>query len=83
MSFGNWLNTQREHPKVWSGLFFAALVGLLAWNVFERPHEAEFVLDAYPGFWAIFGFFVCSGLVIFVKKILQTMIVGPEDSYDE
>ena len=83
MSFGIWLNNQRALPKVWSGLFFAALAGLLAWNVFERPHEAEFVLDAYPGFWAIFGFFVCSGMVIFVKKILQTMIVGPEDSYDE
>ena len=83
MSFGDWLDAQRSLPKLWSGLFFAALAALLAWNVFERPHEAEFVLDAYPGFWAVFGFFVCSGMVIFVKKILQTMIVGPEDTYDE
>lgn len=83
MSFGDWLDAQRSLPKLWSWLFYVALGGLVVWNVFERPHEAEFVLDAYPGFWAGFGFLVCSGMVIFVKKILQTMIVGPEDTYDE
>lgn len=83
MSFGDWLENQRSLPKMWSWLLYVALGGLLVWNFFERPHEAEFVLDAYPGFWAVFGFFVCSGMVIFVKKILQTMIVGPEDQYDE
>lgn len=83
MSLGNWLDAQRAKPKVWSGLFFGVLVLLIAWNLFERPHVVEFVLDKYPGFWAVFGFGVCSALVIFVKKVLQTMIVGPEDQYDE
>ncbi len=36
-------------------LMFAALGLLVVLNLFIHPHEPHFGLDAYVGFWAVFG----------------------------
>ncbi|MDO9630655.1 MAG: hypothetical protein Q7I92_01990 [Humidesulfovibrio sp.] len=72
--------------RAWRGvigvLFFLALAGLVVANVFIRPHEAEFVYDAYAGFWAVFGLIGGLAMVIIMKKIVQPMISRGDDYYE-
>lgn len=63
------------------GLWIFPGLILLA-NFFIHPHEAEFGLDAYPGFWAVFGLLVTVAMVFVMKKIIQPMLVRPEEHTD-
>jgi hypothetical protein len=80
--FGMLLNVLRERRGVFGLLFFLGLAGLVVANVFIRPHEVEYVFDAYPGFWAVFGLVVGLALVIVMKKIVQPMISRGDDYYE-
>lgn len=80
--FGMLLNWLRSKSRVLAWLLFLALAGLVAANVFVRPHEAEYVFDAYPGFWAVFGLVVGLAMVIVMKKIVQPMISRGDDYYE-
>ncbi len=63
------------------GLWIFLGLILLA-NFFIHPHEAEYGLDAYPGFWAVFGLLVTVAMVFVMKKIIQPMLVRPEEHTD-
>jgi len=80
--FGMLLNWLRGRTRVLAALFFLGLAGLVAANVFIRPHEAEYVFDIYPAFWAVFGLVVGLAMVIIMKKIVQPMISRGDDYYD-
>jgi hypothetical protein len=84
MSFlGPWLdNTRKQHIKLWTTVFFLILAVLVGINYFVRPHEAEYHLDKYPGFWPLFGLVVALLMIIVMKKIVFPLITGPEDTYD-
>jgi hypothetical protein len=60
-----------------------ACLGLLVLlNVFTRPHDPHFGLDAVPGFWALFGL---AGAVILAKgaKGLAHTVLGKEENFYE
>ncbi|GAB6126522.1 hypothetical protein [Humidesulfovibrio idahonensis] len=80
--FGMLLNWLRTRTGVIAVLFFLGLAGLVVANVFVRPHEAEYVFDIYPGFWAVFGLIGGLAMVIIMKKIVQPMISRGDDYYD-
>jgi len=80
--FGMLLNWLRTRTGVIAVLFFLGLAGLVVANVFIRPHEAEYVFDIYPGFWAVFGLICGLAMVIIMKKIVQPMISRGDDYYD-
>jgi len=80
--FGMLLNWLRTRTRAIAVLFFLGLAGLVVANVFVRPHEAEYVFDIYPGFWAVFGLIGGLAMVIIMKKIVQPMISRGDDYYD-
>ena len=63
--------------------FFAALALLAALNLFIHPHEPHFGLDAYPGFWALFGLVGAVVLGRVAKGLAHTVLGRDESYYDE
>lgn len=63
--------------------FFAALALLAALNLVIHPHEPHFGLDAYPGFWALFGLLGAVLLGRFAKGLAHTVLGREESYYDE
>ena len=82
-SLGEKLDTARkQNIKAWKTGFWIFLGLIVAANLVVRPHHAEFGLDAYPGFWAVFGLVVTVAMVFVMKKIIQPMLVRPEENFD-
>ena len=54
----------------------------VALNLFIRPHEPHFVVDAWPGFWALFGLVGTFVLVKLSKGSAHTFLGKDEDFYD-
>jgi hypothetical protein len=63
-------------------LFFAALGALVVLNLFVHPHAPHFGLDAYPGFWAVFGLAGAVILARLAKGAAHTFLGKDEDYYD-
>ena len=81
---GSWLDTTRKkHATFWGVVLFVILAALVGFNVFIRPHHAEYLYDKYPGFWAVFGLVVAVLMVFVMKILIYPLINGPEDSYDD
>ena len=80
--FGMLLDALRARTGIVAVLFFLGLAGLVGANLFIQPHEAEYVFDAYPGFWAVFGLVGGLAMVIIMKKIVQPMISRGDDYYE-
>jgi hypothetical protein len=65
-------------------VIFRALVGfcmLLAVLEFFYEHHPHFVIDGWPGFYAIFGF-LSFVFIVFAGKWLRRLIMRDEDYYD-
>jgi hypothetical protein len=61
-----------------------ACLGLLALlNVFIRPHDPHFGLDAIPGFWALFGLVGAVTLAKGAKGLAHTVLGKDENFYEE
>lgn len=80
---GALLQVQLRYTGLWLGLWFAVMGLLLLLNIFIRPSEPHFVLDAYWGFWAVFGLGVGCIMVFVMKRIIQPLIVRKEDYYGD
>ena len=79
--FGKFLDqTRKRHMHIWKLGFFIFLGAAVAANFFIHPHHAEFGLDAYPGFWAVFGLGLTVVMVFIMKKIIQPLLVRPEET---
>ncbi len=61
---------------------YASLAVLLLLNLFIGPHEPHFVVDAWPGFWALFGLVGTFILVKLAKGSAHTFLGKDEDFYD-
>jgi hypothetical protein len=64
-------------------LMFAAMGLLVVLNLFIHPHEPHFGLDAYLGFWAVFGL---AGAVVLgraAKGLAHTVLGKNEDFYEK
>lgn len=64
-------------------LWFGLLGFLLFLNIFIHPHHPHFVIDAYWGFWAVFGLGVGVVMIYVMKRIIQPLIVRKEDYYGD
>lgn len=81
---GNFLDRARkQHLTIWKIGFFLFLAAIVGANFFIHPHHVEFGLDAYPGFWAAFGLVITVVVVFVMKKIIQPLLVRPEEDVDE
>ena len=82
-SFGEKLDsTRKQNIKAWKRGFWIFLGLIIGANFFIHPHHAEFGLDAYPGFWAVFGLVVAMVMVFVMKKIIQPMLARAEEKID-
>lgn len=81
-AFGRLLQRMRDRWKIWRIVFFVILGILVGINVLIHPHHAEFGIDAYPGFWGVFGLVAGLAMVIIMKKIIQPLIARKEDFYE-
>ena len=82
-SLGGILAAQIQRAALWLWAFFGVLAVLVLLNLVIRPHEPHFGLDAYPGFWAVFGLGVGFAMVYVMKRIVQPLIVRKEDYYGD
>ena len=74
--------SRKQHAGRWKlGLFLFLGLTLLG-NHFIHPHHAEFGIDRYTGFWAVFGLGVTVAMVVMMKKIIQPILVRPEEQDD-
>jgi uncharacterized membrane protein HdeD (DUF308 family) len=82
-SFGEKLDaTRKQNIKAWKNGFWLFLALAVGANFLLHPHHAEYGLDIYPGFWAVFGLVVTLVMVFVMKKIIQPMLVRPEEKID-
>ncbi len=87
-----WLDDFENVRKVYRGLWVVCLVllfggeGLLRWaqQRAEAAHAEHhgFAFEHWPGFYALFGFIACVGLVLAAKE-LRKLIMRSEDYYGD
>ena len=73
-----------DHPKNIRRLkigFYIVLVLLVLPDLFMHKHTLFFSVEAWPGFYAFFGFVACV-VIILVSKLLGFALKKPEDYYD-
>lgn len=80
---GNLLLEEIKRREKWLKVYFAVLGFLLFLNIFLHPHHPHFGLDAYFGFWAVFGLGVGYVMIFVMKRIIQPLIVRKEDYYGD
>jgi hypothetical protein len=74
-----WLDRPGNVNRLVYGLYgLCALV--LVIDVFF-PKHSPFPIEHTFGFYGLFGFFACVGLVL-VAKVLRRLVMRPEDYYD-
>ena len=74
-----WLDDPKNVDKVyWSVIVVCALLFLL--DAFYEKHPV-FSMEKYFGFYGIFGFVACVGLVLAAKE-LRKLLMRREDYYD-
>lgn len=61
-------------------VFYLSLVALVGIDFFVHKH-ADFAWEETPGFYAVYGFVSCVGL-IFIAKGLRLIVKRREDYYD-
>jgi uncharacterized membrane protein len=75
-----WLDDRRNVNKVvWALVAVCALLFVADAFYDKHPH---FVAETYFGFFGVFGFVVCVGLVL-IAKALRVVLKRGEDYYDD
>jgi hypothetical protein len=76
----------RRHLKTVVRLCFVALALLVVLDAFpglvDKEH-AHTEAEHWPGFWAVFGFVGCVGIILLSKAFGHAGIMTREDYYDE
>ena len=70
-----------ENVKKVLGLFYVSLLVLIIMDLFI-PKDPHFSWEAFPAFYAAYGFVGCVGLVLGAKYILRKMVKRKENYYD-
>lgn len=75
-----WLDNPRNVDRiVW--VLYAVCAFLLAIDGFVHKH-GPFAIEHWFGFYGIYGFVACVGLVLAAKE-MRRILMRPEDYYDE
>jgi hypothetical protein len=75
-----WLDNPRNVDRiVWT--LYGICTALLAIDWFV-PKHGPFVVEHWFGFYGIYGFVACVGLVLAAKE-MRRVLMRPEDYYDE
>ena len=61
--------------------FYILLALLIVADLFIPKHP-DFSWEAFPSFYATYGFVACVGLVLFAKYVLRTLVKRGENHYD-
>ena len=70
-----------KNVKILLGCFYASLGILLLIELFIHKHP-HFKWEAWPEFFAVYGFVACVVLVIVAKYFLRPLVKRDEDYYD-
>jgi len=70
-----------RNVKILLGCFYASLVVLLLIEFLLNKHP-HFGWEAWPEFFAVYGFVACVVLVIVAKYFLRPLVKRDEDYYD-
>ena len=70
-----------KNVKILLGCFYASLGVLLVIELFLHKHP-HFGWEAWPEFFAVYGFVACVVLVIVAKYFLRPLVKRDEDYYD-
>lgn len=60
-------------------MFLALCLGIVLIDPMVAKEHAAFRWESWPGFYAAYGFFSCSILVLISKHILRPLVMRPED----
>ena len=78
-----WLGWLYDHPRL-IRIGFICLLGLLiVVDLFVPRHQAHFLGDVIPGFWALFGFAACVVIIIFSKWLGTAFLFRPDTYYQD
>jgi hypothetical protein len=75
----HWLDAPRNVDRIVHALY-AACAGLFVLDLGVEKH-GPFAIEHWFGFYAVFGFVACVGLVL-AAKALRRVLIRPEDYYD-
>ena len=75
-----WLDDRQNITKVvWGLVIFCGILFVADAFYDKHPH---FIAETYFGFFGIFGFVVCVGLVL-TAKVMRILLKRGEDYYDD
>ncbi len=74
-----WLDRKENVDKIVYALYLACVL-VLAADFFVHRH-GSFAIEDVPGFYGLYGFVACVGLVL-AAKLLRRLLIRPEDYYD-
>ena len=74
-----WLDDPANIRRMYIGLWITCLLLLVA-DLFYHPH-GHFGWDERVGFFSVFGFLACTGLIM-ASKGLRRIVMRDEDYYD-
>ncbi len=63
------------------GFFLFVCVAFVLIDPFVAKEHAAFTWEKWPGFYAAFGFFSCSILVLVSKHILRPLVMRDEEEH--
>jgi hypothetical protein len=58
------------------------LLELVGLREHDPHHEARFVVDGLPEFYAVYGFLTCLAMVVVSKKIIGALLMRPDTYYE-
>lgn len=73
-----WLDKKQNVNRIVYGLYIVC-AGLVAADFFYEKHS-YFSLEYFPGFYALYGFFMCAALVI-CARAMRVVLKRPENFY--
>lgn len=77
----SYLFDRPRNVRILLGSFYVSLLILLIIEVFVHKHP-HFSWEAWPEFYAVYGFVACVVLVVAAKYILRPLVKRREDYYD-
>lgn len=87
------MKADKKQPKEWTWFdhpqnirrlrlgFYAVLVLLVLPDFFIHKHTLFSSVEAWPGFYAMFGFIACVAIIL-ISKVLGFVLKRREDYYD-
>lgn len=75
----SWLDQPRNVARLYRGLWVLGALLVLADLIVHRHAETRF--DGWFGFYGVYGFVACVGLVL-AARVLRRIVMRREDYYD-